>query len=248
MKKIDIFCASQTATAILCSSIKDTSPSSTPSSSSTAFLLTGGAAIDRHNPIIRDPKRTPKLLTNYSQPQPQIIPKPQNTHHKKSNNNKIPFKETKNLKKIWKCTNPGDFISPPGSTRYLLRDKAVLDPDFESLGGKKLSLDDEEIFNKDVKKTEQILFDNIPPSSSSQSPEQVVALRVSLHCRGCERKLRKHLSRMEGVTSYNIEFAAKKVTVTGNVRAQGVLASISKVKNAQLWSPAISSVITNQSQ
>lgn len=26
----------------------------------------------------------------------------------------------------------------------------------------------------------------------------VVVLRVSLHCRGCEKKMRKHLSRMEG--------------------------------------------------
>lgn len=28
---------------------------------------------------------------------------------------------------------------------------------------------------------------------------QVVVLRVSLHCKGCEGKLRKHISRMEGV-------------------------------------------------
>ena len=28
---------------------------------------------------------------------------------------------------------------------------------------------------------------------------QVVVLRVSLHCRGCEGKLRKHISRMAGM-------------------------------------------------
>lgn len=38
-----------------------------------------------------------------------------------------------------------------------------------------------------------------------------------------------------GVTSFNIDFPAKKVTVIGNVTPLGVLASISKVKNAQLW-------------
>lgn len=27
---------------------------------------------------------------------------------------------------------------------------------------------------------------------------QIVVLRVSLHCKGCEGKVRKHLSRMEG--------------------------------------------------
>ncbi|GFQ00926.1 heavy metal-associated isoprenylated plant protein 26 [Phtheirospermum japonicum] len=235
--------------------MNENSPSSTPSSSAAAFLL-GGAAIDRHNPIIRDPKRAPKSVppcTNYSQP--PIIPKSQKTHHKK-NNKKTRFKENddeknkdcKNgfnggaVKKSWKCTNPGDFISPPGSTRYLLREKVVLDAlssDFDPVGGKKLSLEEE--ISKDVNKTEGILFEEKPPFSSSE----VVVLRVSLHCRGCERKLRKHLSRMDGVTSYNIEFAAKKVTVTGNVTPLGVVASITKVKNAQLWSPTISSEVKN---
>lgn len=42
-----------------------------------------------------------------------------------------------------------------------------------------------------------------------------------------------------GVSSFNIDFAAKKVTVVGDVTPLGVLASISKVKNAQLWSPAV---------
>jgi hypothetical protein len=44
-----------------------------------------------------------------------------------------------------------------------------------------------------------------------------------------------------GVTSFNIDFAAKKVTVVGDVTPLGVLNSVSKVKNAQLWAapPAI---------
>ena len=41
--------------------------------------------------------------------------------------------------------------------------------------------------------------------------------------------------------SFDIDFLAKKVTVTGNVMASDVLASISKVKNAQLWPPSIAS-------
>jgi len=43
-----------------------------------------------------------------------------------------------------------------------------------------------------------------------------------------------------GVTSFNIDFAAKKVTVVGDVTPFSVLASISKVKNAQFW-PALGS-------
>lgn len=39
---------------------------------------------------------------------------------------------------------------------------------------------------------------------------------------------------MQGVTSFDIDFAAKKLTVVGNVTPLAVLASVSKVKNAQL--------------
>jgi copper chaperone CopZ len=81
-------------------------------------------------------------------------------------------------------------------------------------------------------------------SSSSRScpRDKVVELRVSIHCKGCEGKVRKHISRMEGVTSFKIDLAEKKVTVIGDVTPLGVLTSISKVKNAQFWpSPTSSS-------
>ncbi|QCD88308.1 copper chaperone [Vigna unguiculata] len=68
-----------------------------------------------------------------------------------------------------------------------------------------------------------------------RSKDQVVVLRVSLHCRACEGKLRKHISKMEGVTSFSIEMERKKVTIIGDVTPVGVLESVSKVKNAQLW-------------
>ncbi|XP_010922428.1 protein SODIUM POTASSIUM ROOT DEFECTIVE 1 [Elaeis guineensis] len=78
--------------------------------------------------------------------------------------------------------------------------------------------------------------------SSPRPKDQVVVLRVSLHCKGCEGKVRKHISKMAGVTSFNIDFATKKVTVIGDVTPLGVLNSISKVKNAQFWpSPPTSS-------
>ncbi|CAL9180699.1 unnamed protein product [Musa hybrid cultivar] len=86
-----------------------------------------------------------------------------------------------------------------------------------------------------TKKDEPAVF-GLP--SSTASKEQVVHLRVALHCKGCEGKVRKHISKMEGetgVTSFDIDFEAKKVTVVGAVTASGVLNSISKVKNAQLW-------------
>jgi len=42
---------------------------------------------------------------------------------------------------------------------------------------------------------------------------------------------------MQGVTSFNIDFASKKVTVTGDITPLEVLGCLSKVKNAQFWTP-----------
>ncbi|GAB2234077.1 hypothetical protein Droror1_Dr00003314 [Drosera rotundifolia] len=85
------------------------------------------------------------------------------------------------------------------------------------------------------------------PSASSPSHNQMVVLRVSIHCKGCERKLRKHLSNMDGVTSFSIDLATKKVTVVGTVTPLSVLMSISKVKNAQFWPSPPSSTTSSSS-
>ncbi|KAK8636579.1 hypothetical protein V6N13_124324 [Hibiscus sabdariffa] len=68
-----------------------------------------------------------------------------------------------------------------------------------------------------------------------QKQLQVVVMRVALHCQGCAGKVKKHLSRMEGVTSFSIELESKKVTVMGQVSPVRVLESISKVKRAEFW-------------
>ncbi|XP_059448500.1 protein SODIUM POTASSIUM ROOT DEFECTIVE 1-like [Corylus avellana] len=75
------------------------------------------------------------------------------------------------------------------------------------------------------------------PSSiaSSDTVFQVVVMRVSIHCQGCAGKLKKHLSKMEGVTSFSIDVEAKRVTVMGHVSPVGVLESVSKVKKAEFW-------------
>ncbi|KAL3538620.1 hypothetical protein ACH5RR_001986 [Cinchona calisaya] len=67
---------------------------------------------------------------------------------------------------------------------------------------------------------------------------QVVVMRVSLHCQGCAGKVKKHLSKMEGVTSFSIDLESKRVTVMGHVSPMVVVESISKVKRAELWPSA----------
>ncbi|KAJ6778423.1 PROTEIN SODIUM POTASSIUM ROOT DEFECTIVE 2 [Salix koriyanagi] len=248
MRKIDMFCASQASTAICMSMDR-------PSSSSTSQL--GGPSIDRRDPISRHQKRIPGILPSVpctSQPPPinpvpdkksnSAEPKPKSNDQKTK---KISFKTTADtdydeksaayfhapkgiVRKIW--AKPGGFIAPPGSSRYPMGDAASLngmpenDPVLAQLVPVEPSRSTQALSKEESTASK--------PSSSSD-PNQVVVLRVSLHCKGCEGKVRKHLSRMEGVTSFNIDFAAKKVTIVGDVIPLRVLASVSKIKSAQFW-------------
>ncbi|KAI9073569.1 hypothetical protein K1719_044473 [Acacia pycnantha] len=72
-----------------------------------------------------------------------------------------------------------------------------------------------------------------PPPHSPRSRNQVVILKVSLHCKGCAAKVGKHISKMQGVTSFCIDMMSKKVTIMGDVTPQGVLASVSKIYSSK---------------
>ncbi|PAN44297.1 hypothetical protein PAHAL_9G032600 [Panicum hallii] len=122
--------------------------------------------------------------------------------------------------------NGGGLVSPAGSSRYLLS------------GSAPASAATEEIQEVDAAPAADAKLEEaseVADPKSRQAQEQVVVLKVSLHCKACAGKVKKHLSKMEGVTSFDIDFAAKKVTVVGDVTPLGVLNSVSKVKNAQLW-------------
>ncbi|URE37891.1 heavy metal-associated domain containing protein [Musa troglodytarum] len=174
-----------------------------------------GRAIDRHTPHLRDPRRVKATVNSMS----QTPTKPKTCNQKNG----------KSLER------PSAAFGAPGSTRYLLDDEAddayfdAMLPDLEpvppliSLGPPSLRA----LMREEPARPR--------PSSAARTQHQVVVLRVSLHCKGCEGKVRKHISRMEGVTSYDIDFATKKVTVVGDVTPLGVLSSISKVKHAQFW-------------
>uniref|UniRef100_A0ACD5VUD5 Uncharacterized protein n=1 Tax=Avena sativa TaxID=4498 RepID=A0ACD5VUD5_AVESA len=58
---------------------------------------------------------------------------------------------------------------------------------------------------------------------------KTVELRVSMHCYGCAKKVQKHISKMEGVSSFEVDLENKKVVVTGDVTPYEVLVSVSKV-------------------
>ncbi|KAL6893807.1 hypothetical protein ACP4OV_007905 [Aristida adscensionis] len=119
----------------------------------------------------------------------------------------------------------GALVSPAGSSRYLLSGRAA------AAAGDEIQ-EVESAPAADARTTEEA-----GDVKGTQAQEQVVVLKVSLHCKACAGKVKKHLSKMEGVKSFDIDFAAKKVTVVGDVTPLGVLSSVSKVKNAQLWAP-----------
>ncbi|KAK3010492.1 hypothetical protein RJ639_012711, partial [Escallonia herrerae] len=70
---------------------------------------------------------------------------------------------------------------------------------------------------------------------------QTWVLKVSIHCQGCKRKVKKILQGIEGVYVTAIESQQQKVTVTGNVDAETLIKKLVKAgRHAEMWpaSPA----------
>ncbi|WOK96935.1 protein SODIUM POTASSIUM ROOT DEFECTIVE 2-like [Canna indica] len=208
MKRVNFSCVSP-ASAAICTSI-DRRSMVRPST---------GRAIDRHTPHLRDPRRAKtSALGSMSRASTDKRSHSQRSSRKSSVDNKLP-----------------DLVSPRGSSRYLLHEDAFFDvfPPLDSSPPPLPLLSVERSQLRVIKHEEPAAV--FKPSPATTSQNQIVHLRVSLHCKGCEAKVRKHISRMEGVTSFDIDFETKKVTVVGDVTPLGVLNSISKVKTAQFW-------------
>ncbi|KAJ4958292.1 hypothetical protein NE237_025403 [Protea cynaroides] len=60
-----------------------------------------------------------------------------------------------------------------------------------------------------VDKNQSALAFHLKPADKLQT----VVLRVSMHCSGCARKVEKHISKMEGVTSFQVDLENNKVVV-----------------------------------
>uniref|UniRef100_R7W8U1 HMA domain-containing protein n=1 Tax=Aegilops tauschii TaxID=37682 RepID=R7W8U1_AEGTA len=66
------------------------------------------------------------------------------------------------------------------------------------------------------------------PKAGAHVEPKTVALKVSMHCHGCARKVEKQISKLHGVVSIRIELGMKTVTVVGNVTPMQVLETVSK--------------------
>ncbi|KAF6138904.1 hypothetical protein GIB67_025633 [Kingdonia uniflora] len=65
---------------------------------------------------------------------------------------------------------------------------------------------------------------------------ETVVLRVGISCEGCSGAVKRVLTKMEGVESFDIDMKEQKVTVKGNVKPDAVLQTISKTgKKTSFW-------------
>ncbi|XP_057861885.2 heavy metal-associated isoprenylated plant protein 28 isoform X2 [Cryptomeria japonica] len=61
-------------------------------------------------------------------------------------------------------------------------------------------------------------------------------MEVHMDCGGCQRKIRKALSKLQGVDSIDIDMEQQKVTVSGDVDQMTVLGAVRNTgKKAELW-------------
>ncbi|KNA16033.1 hypothetical protein SOVF_092620 [Spinacia oleracea] len=66
---------------------------------------------------------------------------------------------------------------------------------------------------------------------------QTVEIKIKIDCEGCERKVRRSVEGMEGVTQVDIEPKQSKLTVVGYVEPRKVLARVKHRtgKRAEIW-------------
>ncbi|KAL5765995.1 hypothetical protein ACOSP7_016612 [Xanthoceras sorbifolium] len=235
MKRMEIFCASPSSTAICSSSMVVNRGHHRPS------LDGRGNHHHRYRRPIMDRRYAPPCNSSHL----PIIPRPSSSaysnYHEKISSRKTSSSSAAATKQQISDSSSTSYLrrkssadvvtdltsSPPaGSSRYLLSDRPFIDW---------LSDSDHHHNHHHDDASSALVPSSNTSTQTSKSPEQVVVLRVSIHCKGCEGKVRKHISKMEGVRSFSIDIATKKVTVIGNVTTLGVLASVSRVKKAQLW-------------
>ncbi|XP_073060252.1 uncharacterized protein [Primulina eburnea] len=62
------------------------------------------------------------------------------------------------------------------------------------------------------------------------------SLRVSIHCEGCKKKVKKVLQNIEGVYKIEIDCKQQRVLVTGNVDSEALIKKLVKAgKHAEIW-------------
>ncbi|KAL4342431.1 hypothetical protein GQ457_08G009420 [Hibiscus cannabinus] len=67
---------------------------------------------------------------------------------------------------------------------------------------------------------------------------EVVEFKVRLHCKACEKAVRKSLLKINGVKCVEIDMVSAKITVLGYVDRKAVVKAIHKTgRRAEAWRP-----------
>ncbi|XP_077216804.1 protein SODIUM POTASSIUM ROOT DEFECTIVE 1-like [Tasmannia lanceolata] len=251
MNGIELICASPDSTAIYMNMDQNST------------IPHGGRALDRHTPRLIDPRRTKAPHPSSSTSKSKSYPKKSRKSSTKQNDLTSPPSSSRFLLSdasffnVLSDFDPDALVLPESESFRSLKEveSTVWSQSTEPTTSKSLKEVESTVWSQStapaeptrssLKEDESALQSRPIKDEQSailqRSHEQVVVLKVSLHCKGCEGKVRKHISRMEGVKSFNIDFSTKKVTVIGDVTPLGVLSSISRVKSAQFW-PSSSSL------
>ncbi|ONK57407.1 uncharacterized protein A4U43_C09F200 [Asparagus officinalis] len=65
---------------------------------------------------------------------------------------------------------------------------------------------------------------------------ETVVLKVGMSCQGCVGAVKRVLTKMEGVETFDVNIDEQKVTVKGNVTPDAVLQTVSKTgKKTSFW-------------
>ncbi|XP_026453051.1 heavy metal-associated isoprenylated plant protein 36-like [Papaver somniferum] len=88
--------------------------------------------------------------------------------------------------------------------------------------------------------------DQVIATTVEESPEplryQTSLLKVSIHCQGCKKKVKKILQSIDGVYQIAIDSQQHKVTVTGDVDSEKLIKTLIRAgKLAELWPQPIES-------
>ncbi|XP_039143679.1 protein SODIUM POTASSIUM ROOT DEFECTIVE 2-like [Dioscorea cayenensis subsp. rotundata] len=118
------------------------------------------------------------------------------------------------------------FSSTTSCTSCLCLSSSVEDEDSEGMALMK-------IHAEQIAKLQDV--DNGCKTLAFHLEPKTVVLRVLMHCGGCAKKVEKHISKMEGVSSCEVDLESNKVVVIGDITPFEVLNSVSKVKFAELW-------------
>ncbi|KAF2310968.1 hypothetical protein GH714_018836 [Hevea brasiliensis] len=71
---------------------------------------------------------------------------------------------------------------------------------------------------------------------------QTWVLKVSIHCQGCKRKVKKVLQGIDGVYIATVDSQQQKVTVTGNIEVETLIKKLIKTgKHAEIWPQKLAS-------